>query len=143
VSRPKPGFKATLMDHAIALKPGATNKVKISVTRLNGFKAKLTLRATGFPDGVTAAPVEAGEKSGDVTLAFMAATNAPPTNTVIRIAVASDAAERFVKYHLTSSTEDNGVPGGFRALVIPETDQIWLTVLAGPDSSTNAPNLKP
>jgi len=30
---------------------------------------------------------------------------------------------------LTSSTVNNGVPGGFNKLVIESTDRLWLTVL--------------
>ena len=34
---------------------------------------------------------------------------------------------------LTSSTVNNGVPGGFTKLAIESTDQIWLTVLPLPE----------
>jgi hypothetical protein len=35
---------------------------------------------------------------------------------------------------LTSSTVNNGVPGGFARLVIGSTDRIWLTILPVPEA---------
>mgnify|MGYP000709089393 CR=1 FL=1 len=40
---------------------------------------------------------------------------------------------------LTSSTENNGVPGGFTKLLIESTDQIWLTVLPIPETKVEKP----
>jgi hypothetical protein len=141
--KPQPDFKSISAQHAVAMKPGTTNDAKITVTRLNGFKDRLTVSVAGLSEGVSMAPVEAPEGSGDVTLKFIAVPNTPPTNTIVQIHVANDVVDHTAKFQLTGSTEDNGVPGGFRELLIPETDQIWFTVQAATNLSTNAPEAKP
>jgi hypothetical protein len=40
---------------------------------------------------------------------------------------------------LTSSTVNNGVPGGFPRLVIASTDHIWLTVTPRPEPKGEKP----
>ena len=56
----------------IALAPGASRDVPITVTRLNGSAGPLTFTATGLPAGVTAAFT-------GTTLRLTAAVNAPRT----------------------------------------------------------------
>ena len=56
----------------IALAPGASRDIPITVTRLNGSAGPLTFTATGLPAGVTAAFT-------GTTLRLTAAVNAPRT----------------------------------------------------------------
>jgi len=63
-----------------------------------------------------------------------ASADAKPFSGAIQIAVTeveSGIAHRVVS-ELISSTVDNGVPQGFRKLLIASTDQLWLTVLPTP-----------
>jgi hypothetical protein len=129
-----PGLKAVVANNAITIEPGKTNDAKITVTRLHGFQTKLTLSVRGLPEGLAAESVEVPEKSGEVVLKLAASADANPFSGAIQIAVmeVESGIERRVVSELVSSTVDNGVPQGFRKLVIESTDQLWLTVLPAP-----------
>jgi len=128
LQRTQPDFRATVAAGAFTLKPGTTNDVKLTVTRSHGHAAKLTAAFGDLPAGVSAAPVEVPEKGGDVTLQLIAATNAPAVTTPLRVVVRGESGERTATYELVTAGENNGVPQGFRELVIPRTEQLWLTV---------------
>lgn len=128
LQRAQPDFRATVAAGAFTLKPGATNDVKLTVTRSHGHAAKLTAAFGDLPTGVSAAPVEVPEKGGDVTLQLIATTNAPAVTSPLRVVVRGEAGERAATYELVTAGENNGVPQGFRELVIPRTEQLWLTV---------------
>jgi hypothetical protein len=138
-TRPGPDFTVTSPEHSFVWKRGATNDCKITVTRTDGFTNRLTLRATGLPEGVTAAPIEVSAKGGECTVQAMVATNSPPFQGVIGfVAVAGDASaggdakeprqERAASYSFVSKSENNGVPGGYRDLVVRTTERLWLTI---------------
>jgi hypothetical protein len=128
LQRPQPDFRATVAAGAFTLKPGATNDVKLTVTRSHGHSAKLTAAFGELPTRVSAAPVDVPEKGGDVTLQLIAATNAPAVISPLRVVVRGESGERAATYELVTAGENNGVPQGFRELVIPRTEQLWLTV---------------
>jgi hypothetical protein len=88
----------------------------------------------GLPEGLNAEPAELSEKGSDVTIKLMASAEAKPFSGPIQI-IATEAESQVqhrVVADLTSSTVNNGVPGGFNKLVIESADQFWLTVLAAP-----------
>ncbi len=134
ISRAVPGEKAVLANNAFAIEPGKTNEVKVTVTRLHGFQSKLTISAKGLPEGVAAEPVEVPEKGGDVTLKVVASADARPFGGVIQIVATEteSGTEHRAIAELISSTTDNGVPQGFKKLVIESTDQLWFNVLPAP-----------
>jgi hypothetical protein len=135
VRRTVPSVKVSANETAFAIAPGKTNELNVTVKRLHGFEAKLTLSAKGLPDGLTQEPADVPEKGGDVPMKFVASADAQPFNGPIQIVAieTESASERLATADLTSSTVNNGVPGGFTKLVIESTDQIWLTVLPVPD----------
>ena len=141
VQRAPPSVEFTLADAAITLAAGKTNEVKATVKRLHGFKAKLTISSKDLPEGVTLDPVEVPEKGGDVTLKFIAASDTKPFSGVVYIVATEDETEteHLALVSLTSSTENNGVPGGFTKLVIESTPQIWLTVPPPPEPKAEKP----
>jgi len=131
VRRAMPAVKLNVSETAFTISPGKTNELKVAVKRLHGFKAEMTLCARGLPEGLEAEPVRIPEKGDDATIKLVAAEEAKPFSGPIRIVateVKSEKEHRAVA-DLTSSTVNNGVPGGFNKLVIESTDQIWLTVL--------------
>ena len=134
INRAMPGLKNLVVGNAFTIEPGKTNEVKVTVKRLHGFQSKLRISVKGLPDGVTAEPVEVPEKGGDVTLKLVAAADAKPFGKVIQIVVTEteSGAEHRALAELVSSTTDNGVPQGFKKLVIESTDQLWLTVVPPP-----------
>jgi hypothetical protein len=131
IRRAAPALKASVADTAFAIAPGKTNELKVTVRRLHGFKRKLTLAAKGLPTGLAAEPVEVSDKGGEVSLKLVASAEAPSFCGPILIVATEDESglEHRATADLTSSTVDNGVPGGFTNLAIESTDQLWLTVL--------------
>ena len=131
VRRAVPSVKVNASETAFTIAPGKTNDLKITVKRLHGFKAKLTLSTTGLPDGLTVEPADVPDKGGDVSLKLVASAEARPFSGPIQVMATEpeSGVEHLATASLTSSTENNGVPGGFTKLAIESTDQIWLTVL--------------
>ena len=131
VERVQPDYSAELSASSLTLTPGSTNDLKLKVKRLRGHTNELTASIRGLPAGVTAADVTVPEKGGDVTLQLIATSDAKPFQGPIR-ALLHDAVtgeKRAVPFHLTSRSENNGVPGGYTHLVVESTDRSWLTVL--------------
>jgi len=130
------------VSNAFAIEPGKTNEIKVTVTRLHGFQSKLTVSARGLPEGLTIEPVEVPDKGGEVLLKLVASSDAKPFSGAIQIAVTEteSGTEHHVVSELISSTTDNGVPQGFKKLVVESTDQLWLTVLSVPTKKPEAEN---
>ena len=135
VLRPSPEFRATVAAPTLTLQQGTTNEVKLTVTRNHGHTNRVIAAFKGLPEGVSAAPMEAPEKSGDLTLKLIAATNAPLFSGRVQAVVRGDFGERPAWFELVTAGENNGVPQGFKELVIPRTDQLWLTI-ARPGTNT-------
>lgn len=129
-----PSASANLEKDSSVVVPGKPTELKISLKRLNGFKAPLQLLAQDLPPGVTAPPVEMPAKDGDVTLKLNAdpdaAAASQPFHVILR--ETESGAEHVVPYHLNATAENNGVPQGYSTLVINSTDQPWITVKPAP-----------
>jgi hypothetical protein len=130
VRRAVPSLKVSVSETTFTIAPGKTNDLKITVKRLHGFKEKLTLSARGLPDGLDVDPMDVPEKGGDVSLKLVASPDTKPFTGPIQIVATEkeSGSEHHASADLTSSTVNNGVPGGFTKLAIESTDQIWLTV---------------
>jgi hypothetical protein len=72
---------------------------------------------------------------------LVASADARPFSGVIQIAVTEleSGIEQRVVSELISSTVDNGVPQGFRKLLIESTDKLWLTLLPAPAKEQTVP----
>jgi hypothetical protein len=134
INRPVPALKAVAANNAIAIEPAKTNDIKVALTRLHGFQSKLTLSIKGLPEGLAAETADVPEKSGEVVLKLVASADAKPFSGAVQIAATEvdSGVEHRVICELISSTVDNGVPQGFKKLVIGSTDQLWVTVLPPP-----------
>jgi hypothetical protein len=134
-------LKISVSETTLSIAPGKTNEVKITAKRLHGFKAKATLSMKDLPDNLDVEPVEVSEKGGEVTLKLVAASDAKPFSGPIQIVATEVESGRVHRAtaDLTSSTVNNGVPGGFGRLVIESTDQLWLTVLRAPEQKPEKP----
>jgi len=133
-------LKAVEVSNAFTIEPGKTNDIKVTVTRLHGFQTKLLVSVKGLPDGLTVEPIEVSEKGGELVLKLVASADAKAFSGAIQIAVTEteSGTEHHVVSELISSTTDNGVPQGFKKLVIESTDQLWLTVLSAPAQKPEA-----
>jgi Bacterial pre-peptidase C-terminal domain len=141
ISRAVPGLKAVVGNNAITIEPGKTNDIKITTRRLYGFQSKLTLSVKGLPEGLAAEDIEVPEKGGEAVLKLVASADAKPFSGVIQFAVTEleSGIEQRVVSELISSTMDNGVPQGFRKLLIESTDKLWLTLLPAPAKEQTVP----
>jgi len=140
IRRLEPDYQATASASSLALKPGTTNELKVTVTRLRGFTNEVRVAAMELPSGVTCKPVAVGEKGGDVKLLLVAETNAVPFQGPFQL-IARDVPagrDRPAPFMLTGSTTDNGVPGGYRTLLADRIESLWLTVLAVETPKTEA-----
>ena len=129
-----PEYQAILAANSITVTTGETNAVKFTVTRLRGFDRKLKARLQGLPDGLRADPVEVSEKSGENVLQLVATAEAKVAQVPLRLVITDveSGEERGALFALISSSEDNGVPGGYTKLLVDSVDQLWLTVKAKP-----------
>lgn len=131
VRRAAPDWRASLSASSLTAKAGATNGLKLSVTRLFGLTNAIQVVAQKLPEGVTCEPALVPEKGGELILNLVVADTAGAWRGPIQIMVRDthSGAERVIPFKLTASTTDNGVPGGYRVLLADETDHVWLTVL--------------
>jgi hypothetical protein len=129
-----PDFRGTLAANSLVVTPDSTNTIKLNVKRLRGYTNELLVSIPDLPDGITAVSTNVSSSGGDVNLQLLAATNALPFSGPIQIALSDRATRqrRIVPFMLTSRTEDNGVPGGYSALLIDHLDHLWLTVKPQP-----------
>ncbi len=141
VRRAVPSLKINVAETAFSVAPGKTNELKVTVKRLHGFKAKLTVSSKDLPVGLTQESVDVPDKGDEIALKLVASPEARPFSGPIQIVAAETESgiEHRATASLTSSTENNGVPGGFTRLVIETTDQIWLTVLPIPEVKAEKP----
>lgn len=126
----RPGLRATLPESSIAIAPGKTNDLKIALKRLHGFRSELKVSVNGLPTGLSAEPVTVAEKDSEAVLKLIATADAKPWSGPVQVTVAETGTNRQHRAvaDLTSSTVNNGVPGGFIQLAVEATDQLWLTV---------------
>ena len=119
-----------LNEPGVALDPGGSAELKITLRRLEGFRGKLTASCVGLPECLTAVPVTADDKQKEITLVVKAPSDAEPFNGPVDVRIREEEGGRewTVAHELVSTTLNNGVPQGFRDLLIRSSPVIWLTV---------------
>lgn len=125
---PVPSFKITSAEHSLVVRAGSTNDFKVNVSRQNGFTNAIVVHAVGLPSGVQAASVEVSEKGGDLVLKMVVVPDAAAANVPFTVVATSGTTSQGAVFSFVSTSENNGVPGGYRELLVPETDQFWITV---------------
>jgi hypothetical protein len=136
----QPGFQGVIAESGFTIEPGKSIKIKITARRVQGFKSPLTASVTGLPEGLTASPVELNETEKEITLEITAGAEAQSFSGPIQVLFreANTDTVWYGVHELVSTTLRNGVPQGFRDLVITSTNQLWLTVRAAPPSEPAA-----
>ncbi|HMJ66762.1 MAG TPA: hypothetical protein VK615_15585, partial [Candidatus Binatia bacterium] len=129
-----PDFRASLAGNSLTITPDSTNSIKLSVKRLRGHTNELIATVKDLPEGVTALSTNIPSNNSDVSVQLVTATNAPAFAGPVQIQLTDSTTkeERVVPFTLTSRSEDNGVPGGYTALLIDHLDHLWLTVKPKP-----------
>ena len=133
IGTPKPSVRATVADNTFSIVAGKTNEIKVIIERRNGFECPYVLQATGLPEGLGATPVEVGEKAKEAVMRLTAPEGATLWNGSFALVLRPPSGPEIqVVDELISTSVNNGVPGGFLDLVIPETPHLWLSVLPKP-----------
>lgn len=128
----RPAFKGVIAESGFTIEPGKAVKIKVTARRVQGFKSKLTAGVAGLPAGLVVSPAELGETEKEITLELKASAEAGPFSGPFEIYFREENSDtvHLAVHELISTTSRNGVPGGFRELVINSTPQLWLTVSA-------------
>lgn len=142
VAPPRPAWSATVPESSLVLVPGRTNEWKVAVERRHGSAERLRVSVRGLPAGVQVEPVEVPEKGTEAVLRWVAATNAGPFSGPIHVQVAGPDRVEEARFPLVSAGENNGVPQGFRRLVLESVRRLWLTVAVPPAPSSDAARSK-
>ncbi len=134
IAEATPSVAATAGNHFVTVAAGKTAEMKVTVKRANGFKPKLQLTAKNLAEGVSAPDVAVPDKDGEVTLKFAATSEATAASQPFQLVLreTESGVEHAVRYMMTTTGENNGVPGGYTEMVIDSTDQLWLSVPAAP-----------
>ncbi|MBM3822725.1 MAG: hypothetical protein FJ404_07565 [Verrucomicrobia bacterium] len=138
----EPGLKLSVAEHQVVVEVGKTNSLRVTASRLYGFTNKVELRWEGGREGLQVAPVAVPENGGEMELKFVPELTASLRSEAIRLeAVELDGGRRFpVRYWMTTTGINNGVPNGYHTMLVESTDQLWLAVTRPP---TNAVAAKP
>jgi hypothetical protein len=134
IQRRQPSFKATVGVDVLNLEPGKTNELKVTLSRKHGYAAKFQVALEGLPAGVVADLVELTEKDNEAVLKLRAGVDTKPASGPIRVRLREGDGGKvhWARFEMAGTGENNGVPQGFRHLVVEWTDQLWLTVLPLP-----------
>jgi len=132
VARPRPAWSATVPEASVVLTPGLTNDWKVAIERRHGSAERLRVSVAGIPAGVRVDPVEVPEKATEAILRWVAATNAPAFSGPFHVEVAAPDRVEQARFPLVSAGENNGVPQGFRRLVLESVRRLWITVAVPP-----------
>jgi hypothetical protein len=136
----RPRFQGVIAESGFTVEPGKSAKIKVTARRIEGFNTRLTATVAGLPAGVSASPVELDGTAKEITLDLAATADAPPFSGPVQVEFREENSDtvRPAIHELVSTTLRNGVPQGFRDLVITSTDQLWLTVLPAPPAKPAA-----
>ncbi len=141
ITRPVAEVAALTEAHSVRVESGKSVEVKTTVTFTHGFGAALVLTARPLPPGVSAPGVAVPEKGGDTVLTLTAEAGASPVSQPLRLILTETGSgrEHPVMHRMISTSENNGVPQGYRRLLIDETPELWLTLTAPPPPPAPAP----
>lgn len=131
VVRPaRPRLEAVINEAGCVLEPGKSAEIKVTLRRLEGFKGTLVASVAGLPDCISASEVTADDKQKEITLTLKAPSDAAPFNGLVEVRVreAEGSGSWKASHELVSTTLNNGVPQGYRDLLIRSTSGVWLTV---------------
>jgi len=125
-----PRIEATAAASSLLLEAGKTNKFTIATRRRHGHSADTALTVSGLPSGVTCATANIPPKDGEVSLEFVAASDAPAFSGEFQVSFQEAGKEQRipVTHELVTSSVNNGVPAGYQRLWVERFDRFWLTV---------------
>ena len=112
------------------VEPGKSAEIKVTLRRLEGFKGSIVASVIGLPDCLAAPEVTADDKQKEIALTVKAPADAAPFSGLVAVHLrATEGTGAWKAAHeLVSTTLNNGVPQGYRDLLIRTTPGVWLTV---------------
>jgi hypothetical protein len=130
IEEAQPAITAVTAKHSVTISTGKTAELKFTATRTHGFSAPLRVTAKSLPPGVSIEEIEVPKKDGEVTVKFTASAEAGRASQPFQLVLRDPASgtETPVQHRMITTGENNGVPNGYTELVIPSTDQLWITV---------------
>jgi hypothetical protein len=125
-----PDFRATFPSGSLVATAGSTNTIKIDFKRQREHTNEVTAHFRDLPEGASAISTNLPAKNGDASFSLVVASNAPPFQGPIRLALIDTQTkrEKFAVVELTTRGENNGVPNGYNKLAIESYDTFWLTI---------------
>ncbi|MGE3313311.1 MAG: hypothetical protein AB7O66_25370, partial [Limisphaerales bacterium] len=81
IAAASPAFRATVASTSWTVTCGATQDVKVAVTRMNGFTNELRISFEQLPEGLASEPATCPSGSGEAALRLVAAPQAPVIST--------------------------------------------------------------
>ena len=125
-----PHYKAQLEVDQLILKPGSTNEVAIKLTRQHGHNEPLEFRFRNLPISIQQLGGEVKASESKVSMQLLVSHDAPSYIGNVQMFGTETKSQRrsIVPVTFLGTSVNNGVPGGFKDLVINESDSIWLTI---------------
>jgi hypothetical protein len=119
---PKPVCEVRTSSDQITLKAGETTDLKLTVTRLHGHDAAVSVVAERLPAGVSLEVPEVPKKTGDLTLKLIADAQASTASAELRLTLVEADSPRPIPY----SFQNDESRGNF---LLNEARSLWITVL--------------
>lgn len=125
-----PRLEAVINEAGCVVEPGKSAEIKVTLRRLEGFKGSIVASVIGLPDCLAAPEVTADDKQKEIALTVKAPADAAPFSGLVAVHLRATEGAGFWKasHELVSTTLNNGVPQGYRDLLIRTTPGVWLTV---------------
>ena len=125
IEESKPSFALSLAEDHYAVRAGESVEIAVSVSRLQGFQAKLKISAEGLPEGIQAEPIESDTKGGSAKSVKLKLT-----------ATKDAAAYQGVFTILGTVLDSDGMPTGDSSTAfhqlrdVVRLKEVWLAVAA-------------
>ncbi|MCA9114997.1 MAG: PPC domain-containing protein [Planctomycetaceae bacterium] len=110
--REVPHFAVHLPGDAVSVDRGSSEKIKLQMTRQNGFKGDITVKVTGLPEGVTAEPLVITVKDRNPVLELKATEEARIEVARAVVMVSSSLEDEVFEYPAQIKDADSEVATG-------------------------------
>lgn len=128
----RPRLEAVVAQPGLVVDAGGEAELKVTLRRVEGFRGSVVASVAGLPGCVTAEPVAADDKRKELALTVKVPPDAAAFSGPIEVRLRAEkgTGEWTARHELGAAAPRNGVPQGFRDLLIPSTAELWLTVRA-------------
>ena len=125
---PVPGYRIVLNQHAVRLRVGETQKLTATVTHPRYARGVTQLLAIDLPEGVTGTGGPVPPDGGEVEVTISAGPSVQPSSQPFRV-ILMELGENVPRLTIARAPFE-GHYAGRGELLLNESEQIWITVLA-------------